>query len=80
VGAIGVAALTTHKCAADDDDCDDGSLGGAILGFGLGVLGAMVIDTALLARPVKSHKTSTTWVPQVTATAQHVGLGIAGRF
>lgn len=79
-GAFGGAALTRHACAPDDEDCDDGALEGAILGFGLGILTAMVVDTAFIARPIKSHRTTTTWVPQVAITGQHVGLGVAGRF
>jgi hypothetical protein len=80
VAASAGAALTKHACADPDDCDDDGSLEGAILGFGLGMLTAMVVDTVLIARPVKTHKTTTTWVPQVTATSQHVGLGVVGRF
>src|SRR5204863_129678 len=76
---VGLAAALKHPCSADDDDCDDGTLEGAILGFGLGMLAAMVIDTALIARPVKA-KPAVTWVPQVAVTPQQVGLGVVGRF
>ncbi len=78
-GAFGLAAALKHPCSADDDDCDDGTLEGAILGFGLGMLAAMVIDTALIARPVKA-KPAVTWVPQVAVTPQQVGLSVVGRF
>jgi hypothetical protein len=52
-----------------------------VLGFGLGVITAMVLDDALLAHPVKVKQTTgVRWVPQVAATRQQVGLGVLGQF
>ena len=79
VGVYAGQALARRSCSGDDLDCDDGSFGGAILGLGLGVLTAMVVDAALIARPVK-RKPTMTWVPQLTAAHDRVGLGVAGRF
>jgi hypothetical protein len=77
--AFGGAALARHGCS--DEDCDDGSFGGAILGFGLGIVTAMVVDTALIAQPVEVRKhADATWAPQIAVTSRHVGLGVVGRF
>ena len=78
-GACG-AALTRRDCGPDDYDCDQG-FGGFLVGFGLGILTAMVVDTAVIARPLKVHRTAdTTWAPRIAVTPQHVGLGVMGRF
>jgi hypothetical protein len=81
--AYGGASLAqaNSRCRADDDDCDGGALGGALLGFGLGVATAMVIDTAVIARPIEVRRPpSATWAPQIAVTPQRVGLGVIGRF
>jgi hypothetical protein len=80
LGALAGAALTQHDCSADDE-CDDEFPVGPIFGFGLGILSAMILDTALLAGPREAPKnTGTTWAPQVSVTPHHVGLGVVGRF
>jgi hypothetical protein len=71
------------RCRAGDPDyCSDDELNvGALYGFGLGILGAMVIDTALLARPATVHRrAAVTWTPRVSATRDQVALGITGGF
>jgi hypothetical protein len=83
IGAVGGAKLISARssCARDDIDCDDGSLAGAFLGFSLGVLSAMILDTALLARPHVVHKeTHRTWVPQLTLTPQQKTVGVLASF
>lgn len=73
-------AQSSTRCAPDDFDCGD-TTGAALLGFGLGVLTAMVIDDSLLAGPVKAKQPArVTWVPEVAATPQRVTLGVLGRF
>jgi hypothetical protein len=79
--AVAGAKLAHHDCGPDDDDCDDGSLGGAILGFGVGIVTAMVVDSAVIAGAVEVRKpTGATWAPQIAVTPRHVGLGVVGRF
>lgn len=79
-GGASLAQANNH-CRPDDDDCDSGALGGAILGFGLGVATAMVIDTAVIARPIEVRRPpGATWAPQIAVTPQRVGLGVIGRF
>lgn len=83
IGAVGGAKLISARtsCAQDDIDCDDGALAGAFLGFSLGVLSAMILDTALLARPHVVHKeTRRTWVPQFTVTPQQKTVGVLASF
>jgi hypothetical protein len=82
-GAFGLAALAAHNssCTPQDDDCDSGALFGAIFGFGLGALAAMVVDTAVMARPLEVHRTTgIAWAPRLDVTSQHVNLGVVGRF
>jgi hypothetical protein len=79
--ALTGAGLAHHDCSPDDDDCDNGSLGGGILGFGVGIVTAMVVDSVVIAGAVKVRKhTGATWAPQIAMTPQHVGLGVVGRF
>jgi hypothetical protein len=81
--AYGGASLAqlNNRCSPDDDDCDSGALGGALLGFGLGVATAMVIDTAVIARPIEvRNPPGATWAPQIAVTSHRVGLGVIGRF
>ncbi len=79
--AVAGAELAHHHCSPDDDDCDDGSLGGAVLGFGVGLVTAMVVDSAVIAGPVEVRKhAGVTWAPQITVTSRHAGLGVVGRF
>jgi hypothetical protein len=79
--AFAGAGLAHHDCSPGDDDCDDGSLGGAILGFGVGIVTAMVVDSAVIAGAVEVRKhTGATWAPQIAVTPRHVGFGVVGRF
>lgn len=66
----------------DSDFCTDDEFNvGGLYGFGLGLLGAVVIDTALLARPATVHRRpAVTWSPRVSATRDHVAFGITGGF
>jgi hypothetical protein len=86
-GALVGTALVdmgARKCAppASEDLCDgdgdDEVAVGALLGFGVGALSAMIIDAAFVARPVPRERP--TWAPQVGVTRDRVSLGIAGRF
>lgn len=80
--AIGGGELGRQDCSGPDDyDCGGANIGGALLGFGLGVVTAMVVDDALIARPVAIRKhDDATWAPQIAVTPRHVGLGALGRF
>jgi hypothetical protein len=66
----------------DPDFCSDDEFNvGALYGLGLGFLGAMVIDTAVLARPVPVRKDAgATWAPQLAVAPGHLGVGVIGRF
>jgi hypothetical protein len=66
----------------DPDYCSDDEFNvGALYGLGLGFLGAMVIDTAVLARPVPLRKDAgATWAPQLAVAPGHLGVGVVGRF
>lgn len=79
------SANANHGCSRDDQGrCDlfDRQLVGAVLGAGLGMLGAMIIDTTLLARPRVRHppRAAVSWAPGVSFTSQRAGLGVLGRF
>lgn len=82
-GALAGAKLASSRssCSADDIDCDSGELAGGLLGFGVGVLGAMILDSALIARPHVVHKEpQRTWVPQFTVTPHQKTVGLLARF
>jgi hypothetical protein len=66
----------------DPDFCADDEVNvGAVYGLGLGLLTAMVVDTAFLARPVPIRREAgATWAPQLAVTPGHLGVGVAGRF
>lgn len=66
----------------DPDFCSDDEFNvGALYGLGLGFLGAMVVDTALLARPVPLRKAAgARWAPQLAVAPGHLGVGVVGRF
>jgi hypothetical protein len=71
------------RCRRGDSDfcADDEFNVGALYGLGLGLLGAMVIDTAFLARPATVHRRpAVTWSPRVSATREQVAFGITGGF
>lgn len=86
VGALAGAKLFDRRtsCAGDDIDCYSDDLAGAFVGFGVGALGAMIIDTALVARPHVVHKepqrAAQTWVPQITVTPHQKTVGVLARF
>lgn len=72
-----------RRCRAGDPDyCSDDEVNpGALIGFGLGLLTAAVIDTALIARPETVRKPrQTAWAPQLSVTHDRVALGLAARF
>jgi len=72
-----VVGAAADRC----DGCDEGPIAGIFLGFGAGILGAMIIDNALIAQPLQVHKDTTmTWVPQIAVTPQRVGVGVMGQF
>jgi hypothetical protein len=84
VSVYGLAALAKSHCAPSDDDCGDDE-SGAIVALGLGALAAMVLDDAVIARPVARpvnppRTTGVTWIPQVSASSQQVRLGVLGQF
>jgi hypothetical protein len=60
----------------DDDELPVG----IILGFGIGVATAAVIDAAFLAAPVTVRKQAKTWTPRVSATQDRVTFGVTGAF
>jgi hypothetical protein len=71
------------RCLQGDSDfCTDDEVNpGALYGLGIGLLGAMVIDTAFLARPATMHRRpAAAWSPRVSATREHVAFGITGGF
>lgn len=78
-GALTGASLGGRGCHSEDDCDDEGAFVLAFLGFGAGLLSAMVVDTAFIARPIHKHS-SVTWAPHVAVTRQQVRLGVAGRF
>lgn len=83
VGGFGLAALAEHnsKCTPDDDDCDSGALYAGLFGFTLGAVSAMVIDAAVIARPVEIHRTvAPSWAPQISVTPERTTFGVVGRF
>jgi len=86
LGAIVGGAIWWHsqdaRCRAGDPDfCSDDEFNvGGLYGFGLGILSAMVLDTAILARPATRKRPAYTWSPNVLATREHVALGITGSF
>jgi hypothetical protein len=53
---------------------------GFILGFGIGLITAPLLDAALIAGPVTVPRKPMTWTPQVSATHDRITLGIAGGF
>ena len=64
-------------CHCADDEAD----GGAILGFGLGIMTAMITDAVLIAQPVTVRRPRTTaWTPRIQATHDRVTLGLSARF
>lgn len=72
-------AYAQSGCSPKDDDCD--TTGAVAVGLILGFVTAMVIDATALSHPVKVKKPARlTWVPQVAATRQQVGLGVLGQF
>jgi hypothetical protein len=81
-GAIWWRGQDARCRAGEPDYCSDDEVNvGALYGLGLGILGAMVIDTAFLARPATVHKrAAVTWTPRLSATRDHVALGITGGF
>ncbi|HET7500094.1 MAG TPA: hypothetical protein VFK02_03800 [Kofleriaceae bacterium] len=67
-------------CAQDDEGCGESpEIGGLIVGGAIGLATAMIVDAALVARPRTIEK-RVTWTPQITATSQHVGVAVLGRF
>jgi hypothetical protein len=73
LAARGASALC--RCGDDEDD------GGAIAGFALGLLTAMITDAALIAQPVTVRRPRTTaWTPRIQATHDRVTLGFSARF
>jgi hypothetical protein len=53
---------------------------GLVLGFGLGLATAALLDATLIARPVTVPRRSMTWTPQLSVTHDRIALGIAGGF
>jgi hypothetical protein len=70
-------AQTHHGCNSETCD-DDGPIGEVILGLGIGVLGASIIDTAFLAKG--DDPPARRWSPTVTATHTGLSLGVVGSF
>jgi len=66
----------------DPDYCSDDEVNpGALIGFGLGLLTASVIDTALIARPLPVRKPrEAIWAPRLSVVHDRVTLGVAARF
>jgi hypothetical protein len=82
-GGFGLAALAEHNssCTPDDIDCDSGALFAGLFGFALGAVSAMVIDAAVIARPVEIHRTiAPSWAPQISVTPERTTFGVVGRF
>ena len=83
IGAVGGRALANSRTTCTESIrlfCDDDAdIAGLFFGFSAGVLAAMIIDTAAIARPVRVRRnTSVTWAPRLDVTSQHAQLGIAG--
>lgn len=53
---------------------------GILLGFGVGLITASVVDATLIAGPVTVRKKPVTWTPKLSATHDKITLGIAGGF
>jgi hypothetical protein len=52
-----------------------------VVGIGLGMVTATILDTAVLAGPhVVRRQTRLTWVPRISVTSQRTSVGLATRF
>jgi hypothetical protein len=66
----------------NDADCFDGDINpGAIVGVALGLATAVIVDSAVIARPVKVRKPkAAALTPRLSVTPDRIALGFATRF
>jgi hypothetical protein len=81
LGGAGVGALIGAAAVGDDDPYDWGPAIGALFGFGTGVVGAMVLDSAVLARkPAPKPQTGLQWTPTVSVGKRTTQVSVVGTF
>lgn len=61
------------------DELPDGLFVGVLVGYGVGVVGAMIIDSAAIARDLPARD-QPRWAPRVSLATDHVSLGVSARF